>query len=97
MRLPSLSVKLRTQPTCDDASLASMRLVSTTSCHWSWLLKSRNTAQTRSIGASMTVDLTTFCSMSICLQQPAGLARLASYFHLRPQMKVAKAKGLNTI
>jgi hypothetical protein len=28
--------------------------------------------------------------------EPAGLARLASYFHLLAQMKVAKAKGLKT-
>jgi hypothetical protein len=62
MRLPSFRLKLRTQPTCDDASPPSMRLVSTTSCHWSWLLKSRSTAHTRSIGASMTVERTTFCS-----------------------------------
>src|SRR5438552_7948676 len=40
-----------------------MRLASTTSCHWSWLLKSRSTLQTRSIGASMTVERTTFCSI----------------------------------
>jgi len=34
-----------------------------------------------------------FRGFLFCLQQPAGLARPASYFHLRPQMKVAKAKG----
>jgi hypothetical protein len=31
------------------------------------------------------------------LQQPAGFARPATYFHLLAQMKVGKAKGLNTI
>src|SRR3982751_6086955 len=36
-----------------------MRLSATTSCHRPWLLKSRSTAQTRSIGASMTVERTT--------------------------------------
>src|SRR4051794_37857461 len=63
MRLPSASVKLRTQPTWSLRSPPSMRLASTASCHWSWLLKSRSTAQTRSMGASMMVERTTFCSM----------------------------------
>src|SRR6185295_3428744 len=42
-----------------------MRLSATTSCHWWWLLKSRSTAQTRSIGASITVDRTTCCSTGL--------------------------------
>src|SRR5436190_15438227 len=63
MRLPSFSVKLRTQPTWSLRSPPSMRLASTTSCQRSWLLKSRSTAQTRSIGASMTVERTTRCSI----------------------------------
>src|SRR3954464_2662905 len=64
MRLPSFSVKLRTQPTRDEASPCSIRLAATTSCHWSWLLKSRSTSQTRAIGASMTAERTAFCCMS---------------------------------
>src|SRR5215207_1359674 len=64
MRLPSLSVKLRTQPTWSLRSSPSMRLSATTSCQRSWLLKSRSTAQTRSIGASITVERTTFCSIA---------------------------------
>src|SRR5262245_53367033 len=64
MRLPSLSVKLRTQPTWSLRSPPSMRLCSTASCHWSWLLKSRSTAHTRSIGASITVERTTRCSIA---------------------------------
>jgi hypothetical protein len=31
------------------------------------------------------------------LRQPAGLGRRPTYFHLLAQMKVGKAKGLNTI
>src|SRR5215216_1751410 len=62
MRLPSLSVKLRTQPTWSLRSSPSIRLSVTTSCQRSWLLKSRSTAQTRSIGASITVERTTCCS-----------------------------------
>jgi hypothetical protein len=42
-------------------------------------------------------EMASAAEVLFCLQQPAGLARLASHFHLRPQMKVAKAKGLNTI
>src|SRR5688500_272519 len=68
MRLPSRKLKSRTQPTWLDASPPSMRLASTTSCHWSWLLKSRSTAHTRSIGASITVERTTFCSMRLGLE-----------------------------
>src|SRR4029079_14460209 len=62
MRLPSFSVKLRTQPTWSLRSPPSIRLSATTSCQRSWLLKSRSTAQTRSIGASITVERTTRCS-----------------------------------
>src|SRR6187455_2862457 len=65
MRLPSLSVKLRTQPTLSLRSSPSIRLSTTTSCQRSWLLKSRSTAQTRSIGASITVDRTTCCSTGL--------------------------------
>src|SRR6185436_3312982 len=65
MRLPSLSVKLRTQPTWSLRSSPSIRLSATTSCQRSWLLKSRSTAQTRSIGASMTVERTTCCSAMV--------------------------------
>ncbi len=75
MRLPSLSVKLRTQPTWSLRSLPSMRLSATTSCHWSWLLKSRSTAQTRSIGASITVERTTCWSTPL---SPAEVALQAS-------------------
>src|SRR5207245_5133842 len=64
MRLPSRSVKLRTQPTWSLRSCASMRLASTTSCHSAWLLKSRSTAHTRSMGASMMVERTTRWSIS---------------------------------
>ncbi len=72
MRLPSFRLKLRTQPTWSLRSPASMRLASTTSCHWSWLLKSRMTAHTRSIGASMMVERMTFCSTASC---PLSAAR----------------------
>src|SRR5512139_358135 len=68
MRWPSCSVKLRTHPTREEGSPCSMRLCATTACHWSWLLKSRSTSQTRPIGASMIAERTTFCSMSA----PAG-------------------------
>src|SRR3954462_1811624 len=65
MRLPSLSVKLRTQPTWSPRSSPSMRLSATTSCQRSWLLKSRSSAHTRSIGASITVERTTCCSKEL--------------------------------
>src|SRR5678815_2958414 len=55
-------MKLRTQPTWSLRSSPSMRLSATTSCQRSWLLKSRSTAQTRSIGASITVERTTCCN-----------------------------------
>src|SRR5437763_16891820 len=64
MRLPSLSEKLRTQPTREAGLPCSMRLASTTACHWSWRLKSRSTSHTRPIGASRTVERTTFCSIA---------------------------------
>ena len=76
MRLPSFSVKLRTQPTWSLRSPPSMRLASTTSCHWSWLLKSRSTAQTRSIGASMTVERTTCCSTAAQRPPKCALQRV---------------------
>ena len=56
MWLPSLSVKLRTQPTWSEGSSFSIADSATTGCQAVWLLKSRSTAQTRSIGASMTAD-----------------------------------------
>src|SRR3982750_3362492 len=65
MRLPSSSVKLRTQPTWSLRSSPSMRLSATTSCQRSWLLKSRSTAQTRSMGASITVERTACCSTAL--------------------------------
>ncbi len=75
MWLPSFSVKLRTQPTWSDRSPDSMALWSTTSCHWSWLLKSRMTAQTRSMGASMMVERTTFWSMAMAAEGCADALR----------------------
>src|SRR6478735_2769331 len=71
MRLPSLSVKLRTQPTWSLRSSPSIRLSATTSCQRPWLLKSRSTAQTRAIGASITVERTTCCSTEL---SPAEVA-----------------------
>src|SRR3954468_24585471 len=65
MRLPSASVKLRTQPTWSPRLSPSIRLSATTSCQRSWLLKSRRIAQTRSIGASITVERTTCCSTKL--------------------------------
>ena len=56
MWLPSLRKKLRTQPTWSAGSLRSMRDSPTAGCQALWLLKSRSTAQTRSIGASMTAE-----------------------------------------
>src|SRR5215203_7463093 len=59
MWLPSLRVKLRTQPTWSDGSSFSMADSATTGCQAVWLLKSRRIAQTRSIGASMMADRVT--------------------------------------
>src|SRR5262245_12984959 len=56
MWLPSLSVKSRTQPTWSDASSRSIAEGPTAGCQAEWLLKSRSTAHTRSIGASITAD-----------------------------------------
>src|SRR5262245_29132597 len=56
MWLPSLSVKSRTQPTWSAASPRSISEGPTAGCQAEWLLKSRSTAQTRSIGASMTAE-----------------------------------------
>ena len=47
-------VKLRTQPTWSGGSPLSISDSATAGCHAVWLLKSRSTAQTRSMGASMT-------------------------------------------
>ena len=59
MWLPSFSVKERTQPTWSDGSSFSMADSATTGCQAVWLLKSRSTAHTRSIGASMMADRVT--------------------------------------
>jgi hypothetical protein len=59
MWLPSFKVKLRTQPTWSEGSSFSMADSATTGCQAVWLLKSRSTAQTRSIGASMMADRVT--------------------------------------
>ena len=59
MWLPSLSVKLRTQPTWSDGSPPSIADSATIGCQAVWLLKSRSTAQTRSIGASITAERVT--------------------------------------
>src|SRR5688500_8645017 len=56
MWLPSSRKKLRTQPTWSGGSPFSMRDSPTAGCHSEWLLKSRRTSQTRSIGASMTAE-----------------------------------------
>src|SRR5688572_1156180 len=56
MWLPSLSAKSRTQPTWSDASPRSISDGPTAGCQAEWLLKSRSTAHTRSIGASITAD-----------------------------------------
>src|SRR5688572_33385763 len=77
MRLPSFSVKLRTQPTRSLGWPPSMRLRSTTSCQRSWLLKSRSTAHTRSIGASITVERTTRCSIGIAGEALAARREVA--------------------
>src|SRR5579883_340520 len=58
---PSLRWKLRTQPTWSAASPPSIKESATAGCQASWLLKSRSTAQTRSIGASMMADRVTRC------------------------------------
>src|SRR5206468_3802652 len=52
----SLRVKSRTQPTWSGASPRSIAEGPTAGCQAEWLLKSRSTAQTRSIGASITAD-----------------------------------------
>src|SRR5262245_38194920 len=57
--LPSRRWKLRTQPIRSDGSPFSISDSATTGCHAVWLLKSRSTAHTRSIGASITADLVT--------------------------------------
>ena len=56
MWLPSRSVKLRTQPTWSAGSPFSIADSPTIGCQAVWLLKSRSTAHTRSIGASITAD-----------------------------------------
>ena len=56
MWLPSLRVKSRTQPTWSGASPRSIVEGPTAGCQAEWLLKSRSTAHTRSIGASITAD-----------------------------------------
>src|ERR1700704_4153116 len=56
MWLPSLRVKSRTQPTWSGASPRSIVEGPTAGCQVEWLLKSRSTAHTRSIGASITTD-----------------------------------------
>src|SRR5579883_2478520 len=58
---PSLRWKLRTQPTWSAASPPSIKESAIAGCQASWLLKSRSTAQTRSIGASMMADRITRC------------------------------------
>src|SRR5258706_7579083 len=63
-----------------------MRLCATTSCHWSWLLKSRSTAQTRSIGASMIVERTTRCTALLLELQ----LRAIEGGHLRGHQTVAR-------
>src|SRR3981189_1201791 len=59
MWAPSRRRKLRTQPPWSDASPFSMWDSVTAGCQRSWLLKSRNTSHTRSIGASMTAERVT--------------------------------------
>src|SRR6266849_3069849 len=59
MRLPSRSVNRRTQPIWPDGSPPSISDSATTGCHAVWLLKSRSTAHTRSIGASMIAERVT--------------------------------------
>src|SRR4030095_2914688 len=59
MRLPSRRVKRRTQPTWSEGSPPSIWDSATAGCHAVWLLKSRSTAQTRSMGASMTAERVT--------------------------------------
>src|SRR5258707_6630462 len=61
---PSRRWKLRTQPTWSDASPPSIWESATAGCQRSWLLKSRSTSQTRSIGASMTAERVTRCMAS---------------------------------
>ena len=59
MRWPSRSVNRRTQPIWSEGSPPSISDSATTGCHAVWLLKSRSTAHTRSIGASMTAERVT--------------------------------------
>jgi hypothetical protein len=54
---PSLSRKLRTQPTRSDGQLLSMRDSAMDGCHFGKPLKSRINAQMASAGASMTLEV----------------------------------------
>ena len=69
MWLPSCSVKLRMQPTWSDGSPPSIADSATIGCQAVWLLKSRSTAQTRSIGASMTAERVTLINGRNCFQR----------------------------
>src|SRR5262245_30614027 len=74
MRWPSRSVNRRTHPTWSEGSPPSISDSATTGCHAVWLLKSRSTAHTRSIGASMTAERVTRIIASLAAE--AGLQRV---------------------
>src|ERR1043165_7173286 len=59
MWLPSLRWKLRTQPTWSAGSTPSISEVAMIGGQSMWLLKSRSTAPTRAIGASITAERAT--------------------------------------
>src|SRR5262245_61441717 len=59
MRLPSRRVKRRTHPTWSEGSPPSISDSATAGCQAVWLLKSRSTAHTRAMGASMIAERVT--------------------------------------
>src|SRR5262245_1637085 len=85
MWLPSLRKKFLTQPTWSDGSPFSMLDSPTAGCQAQWLLKSRNTCQTRAIGASITAERLTRITLACFL----GTCRLA---RLSPQQELQRVE-----
>src|SRR5262245_59713207 len=62
---PSVRLKLRMQPTRSAGASPSMRLSRISGCYFGKPLKSRTAAQTRSAGASITLEVYTFTIVGI--------------------------------
>src|SRR5262245_49797030 len=89
IRLPSRSVKRRTQPTWSDGSPFSISDSATSGCHLRWLLKSRRTSHTRSMGASTMAERVTRTMRALPVEQ--------SLQRIEPALKDTLADALGQV